>query len=123
MQLKSDAGNLDSHITPLGHSFYFIRPISLGLVAFLKMSEHFRMLIIRWPWKGSFASGQLSLGGRTAVLMRMVVLSSSGSQVAPVSCVFVNRMVRSQSWVSLTLMEVFLFDCRIFCSDWRFLRR
>lgn len=74
MQLKSDAGNLDSHVTPLGHSLCFIRPISLGLVALWKMPKHFRMLIIPWPW--GFASGQFSLGGCTAVVTRMAVLSS-----------------------------------------------
>lgn len=83
MQLKSDAGNLDSHGSPLGHSLYFIRPISLGLVALLKMPKHFRMLIIAWPWEWGFASRQFGLGGCTAVVTRMVVLSSAESQSAP----------------------------------------
>lgn len=83
MQLKSDAGNLDSHITPLGYSLYFLRPISLGLVALLKMPKNFRMLLIPWPQEWGFASGQFGLGGCTAVVTRMVVLSSSESQSAP----------------------------------------
>ena len=106
MQLKSDAGNLDSHVTPLGYSLYFIRPISLGLVALLKIPKHFRMLIIPWPWEWGFASGQFSLGGCAAVVTRMVVLSSFESQSAPRQQVVYSKGPDS---ISLRLTEVFLF--------------
>ena len=96
MQLKSDAGSLDYHIVPLGHSLYFIRPVSLHLVALWKMPMRFRMLIIPWPWEWGFACGRLGIGGCTAVATRMGVLSSFESQ-RPGSSIFERTMVSSRS--------------------------
>lgn len=79
MQLKSDAGNLILMLPPLVVPSV-IMPVSLGLVALLKMLEDFRMLIIPWEW--GFASGWFGLLGCTAVVTRMVVLSSLESQSA-----------------------------------------
>lgn len=76
IQLKPDAGHLASHSVPLGHSLSLIRKRSLGLVALLKMPEHFRMPVILWSWEWGFATGHFSLGGHTAVVTRMVLLPS-----------------------------------------------
>lgn len=76
IQLKPDAGRLASHSVPLGHSLSLIRIRSVGLVALLKMPEHFWMPIILWSWQWGFAPGHFSLGGYTAVVTRVVLLPS-----------------------------------------------
>lgn len=122
MQLKSDAGNLDSQVTLLGHS-YFIRPVSLGLVALLKMPKHFRMLIVPWPWEWG-----LPVGGSSVLVVAQLLLQGwwyfplLNHSWLPGSS-FCKCYSKVPISVSLRLMELFLCDCRIFCSHCRFLRR
>lgn len=120
MQLKSDAGNLDSHVTPA-----WLLPLSSCLY-----------LWVWWPfWKCRRILGCLSYHGH-------------GSGVLPLSSlVFLAAQLLLQGWwyfplwnhsqlsdshiyvnkvsilILLRLTEVFLFDCSIFCSDCKVLRR